>query len=249
MRALEAAETLAVWERAGTAPPVRRPTALLAAARAAGALAGVSDDELDALPIGQRDALLLRLYAATFSDRLEGLTHCPECGTAVELTASCATLLAEQARAEPPAPVTAQGYTVRWRLPHSGDLAAIAGAADADDGAGLLLTRCVLEARNGVGPVTAADLPAPVRVKVASAMASADPLAEVLFTLDCPQCTAKWESQLEVGVFVWARLRDRADRLLREVDALARAYGWSETEILTLSTQRRAAYLRLVADG
>jgi hypothetical protein len=241
MRALEAAEALAVWERIGVKPTVDRPVALLAAV-------GGSDsrDELAALPIGQRDALLLRLYAATFSDRLDGLAHCPECGTAVELTASCATLLAEQARAAPPAPVRAGGYTVTWRLPNTADLAAVTSTVD---GAAVLLSRCVLEARNGTGPVDAAGLPAPVREAVAAAMAAADPLAEVVFTLDCPQCSARWDTQLEVDTFVWARLRSHADRLLREVDALARAYGWSEAQILGLSPQRRAAYLRLVADG
>jgi hypothetical protein len=242
MRALEAAETLAVWERAGAAPPPFRPTVLLSAYSSA--------DDVAALPIGQRDAMLLRLYAATFSDRLDGLAECPECGTAVELSASCATLLAEQARAVPPAPIEAHGYTVTWRLPDSADLAAVvASTMDSEDGAGVLLSRCVLEARNGTGPVPAADLPGPVRDAVAGAMAAADPLAEVVFTLDCPECTARWETQLEVDAFVWAKLRGHADRLLREVDALARAYGWSEAEILDLSPERRAAYLRLVADG
>lgn len=249
MRALEAAETLTVWERAGAAPPAQRPTALLAAARAVGVFLGVPVGDVAALPIGQRDALLLRLYAATFADRLDGLTHCPACGTAVELTTSCETLLAEQARAESPAPVSADGYTVHWRPPAGEDLIAVAGAADATAGAALLLARCVLEARNGTGPVRAADLPAPVRERVAEAMAAADPLAEVVFTLDCPQCSERWESQLDVGAFVWTRLRGHADRLLREVDLLARAYGWPEAEILELSAPRRAAYLRLVTDG
>ena len=245
MRALEAAETLAVWERAGAAPPLFRPTVLLAAADP-----GTSSEELAALPIGQRDARLLRLYAATFSDRLDGLAQCPECATAVELTASCATLLAEQARAASPAPVETHGYTVTWRLPDSIDLAAVAAAgADTDGGAGVLLSRCVLDARNGTGPVPASDLPEPVRDAVAAAMAAADPLGEVVFTLDCPQCSCQWETQLEVDAFVWAKLRVRADRLLREVDTLARMYGWSETEILDLSVERRAAYLKLVGDG
>jgi hypothetical protein len=241
MRALEAAEALAVWERVGATPTVDRPVALLAAVGASD-----SPDELAALPIGQRDARLLRLYAAMFTDRLDGLAYCPECGTAVELTASCATLLAEQARAVPPAPVRTDGYTVTWRLPNTADLATVTSTVD---GAAVLLSRCVLEARNGTGPVDAADLPTPVREAVAAAMTAADPLAEIVFTMDCPQCSARWDTQLEVDSFVWARLSGHADRLLREVDALARAYGWSEAEVFGLSAQRRAAYLRLVADG
>ncbi|HZN19360.1 MAG TPA: hypothetical protein VFB84_14465 [Micromonosporaceae bacterium] len=264
MRALAAAETLAVWEQAHTAPPELRPAALLAAAYAAGAFgllavdtpeaavdAEAAMDAPETLPVGRRDALLLRLYAAMFADRLDGLSRCPQCATTVELAASCAVLLAAAppdpgARVEP---VVHAGHTVRWRLPDTRDLVAIGGCADPADGADLLLDRCVVEAGTAHGPVVPADLPAGVRAAVAQAMAAADPLAEVTFALDCPQCSARWESPLDVGEFVWARLRARADQLMREVDALARAYGWPEAEILGLSADRRAAYLRLVADG
>ncbi|HET8683133.1 MAG TPA: hypothetical protein VFM54_14870 [Micromonosporaceae bacterium] len=251
MRALEAAETLAVWERAHAAPPVLRPVALLAAAGALGAFTPLPTEVPETLPVGQRDALLLRLHAATFSDRLDGLSRCPQCATAVELTTSCAALLAAAPpdRDPPTEPVVHAGHTVRWRLPDTRDLAALGGCADPAEGADVLLDRCVVEARNGHGPVAAADLPAGVRAAVAQAMAAADPLAEVTFALDCPQCSTHWESPLDVGEFVWARLRARADQLMREVDALARAYGWPEAEILGLSAGRRAAYLRLVADG
>ncbi len=38
----------------------------------------------------------------------------------------------------------------------------------------------------------------------------------------------------------------RAERLLREVHTLARAYGWSEGAILELGSARRERYLELV---
>jgi hypothetical protein len=38
-----------------------------------------------------------------------------------------------------------------------------------------------------------------------------------------------------------------ARRLLREVDALARVYGWSEAAILALPATRRQAYLEIVS--
>jgi hypothetical protein len=36
---------------------------------------------------------------------------------------------------------------------------------------------------------------------------------------------------------------------LLDVDALARAYGWSEPQVLALSATRRAAYLQLIGGG
>jgi len=44
-------------------------------------------------------------------------------------------------------------------------------------------------------------------------------------------------------------VRARAQRLLREVDALAHVYGWTESEVLALGERRRAAYLALTQEG
>jgi hypothetical protein len=51
----------------------------------------------------------------------------------------------------------------------------------------------------------------------------------------------------DIGEFFWTEIAVQAQRLLREIDALARAYGWTEREILSLPGQRRQAYLELVA--
>jgi hypothetical protein len=45
---------------------------------------------------------------------------------------------------------------------------------------------------------------------------------------------------------LWMRLQLAAERLLLDVDALARAYGWSEAQVLALPPLRRAAYLQMV---
>jgi hypothetical protein len=76
-------------------------------------------------------------------------------------------------------------------------------------------------------------------------MAEADPLAEVLVDHSCSACGGAFTADLDVGSFVWAELQARARRLMKEVDLLARAYGWTETEVLALSERRRAAYLEL----
>jgi hypothetical protein len=226
-----AAETLAVWER-GTA-------ALFDAA-------GVADPAL--LPLGGRDAALLRLYAATFGDRIDGVARCPSCATTVELTLSCDDLLAGAAGA-PVRPLELDGYAVSWRLPTAADLAALAGCGDAAAAGAALLGRCVTAAERAGTPVAPDALPDDVRDAVGAAMAAADPLAEILLDLGCPQCAHRWASPLDVAEFVRRRYEAAAHRLLREVHLLARAYGWTEPEVLALSPARRAAYLRLVAGG
>jgi hypothetical protein len=78
-------------------------------------------------------------------------------------------------------------------------------------------------------------------------MATADPAAEVLLNLQCPLCTHSWQAFFDIAAFFWTEISAHARRLLHEVDALARIYGWDEAEILGLSPTRRQAYLELIA--
>ena len=68
------------------------------------------------------------------------------------------------------------------------------------------------------------------RAAVTAAIAEADPLAEVLVGLTCPACDRAFSADVDVAEFAWRALRDAGRRLLGEVDALARAYGWTEHE-------------------
>ena len=64
----------------------------------------------------------------------------------------------------------------------------------------------------------------------------------------CPACRTEFAVDLDIAGFVWAELRARAQRLLREVHVLALAYGWTEDEVLALGERRRAAYLELTEE-
>jgi hypothetical protein len=239
--ALSAVDGLRLWEEAGGLPPARRALAL-----ARVAAPGLAEPELAALPVGRRDALLLSLRAATFGDQLTGYVPCPECGTAVESTASCAGLIAAGYRAPEPEPLTHNGYVLVWRRPTAGDLAAAGEAADPDTALRVLLERCVRSAIGPDGGVAPVDLPAGVRVALGERMLECDPLAEVLFALHCNDCGARWESLFDICGYLWAELVARAWRLLADVHTLASAYGWTEAQTLSLSEPRRQAYLRMV---
>src|SRR5262249_55645931 len=63
--------------------------------------------------------------------------------------------------------------------------------------------------------------------------------------LRAPACGHGWQADLDVGAFVLAEVDAHAARLLGEVHGLAHAYGWSEADILALSTARRRRYLEL----
>jgi hypothetical protein len=77
-------------------------------------------------------------------------------------------------------------------------------------------------------------------------MAEQDPLAEVLLDLHCPECGHQWQMVFDIVSYFWSELSVRARRLLYDVHALAQAYGWRESDILSMSDTRRQFYLGMV---
>lgn len=228
---LSAAATLDLWQAVEGSDPIGRALALAAAP-------GRAPDEVARLPLGRRDALLLELHAALAGPVLEATARCPACDEHAEFAVHAAELLERGAAGTTPVPVEVAGLVLAWRSPDSRDVAEAAATGDAAAAERVLLERCVTSA-------SGLDLPPEARESLARAMAEADPLAEVLVEVACPGCGQGFVADLDVAGFVWAELRTRARRLLREVDVLARAYGWSEADVLALDDRRRAAYLEL----
>ena len=242
MRPLSASDLLRVWEVGEDRHPLDRALTLLAAA-----CPELTWDELAALSIGQRDARLLTLREQTSGPRLSGFVECPRCAEHLEFDVAVADLrVAEDPdMGEEAWELVTGGLALRFRLPNSRDLAAALGCQDPTAARGPLVQRCVLEAsRDGV-PVAASELPADVIVGLARRMSECDPQAEVLLDLRCPTCDHRWQALFDIVAFFWIELAAQAKRLLREVHILARAYGWSEADVLDMSARRRQFYLEM----
>lgn len=247
---LRAEATLRLWEAAFGQPPWTRDELLL---RAAGA-------QSTPRTLGARNAALMRLHASWFGARLELLSTCAHCGTTIEFAADCEALAPQLDGAPPAAPqaLDLDGHRIEFRVPdvEAVVLASTAGpqpttgfdpGLDPDpDFAERLWSVCVLSAARDGQPCRTADLPEPVRRAVTERMEALDPGASISFALDCPGCAARWQAPFDIGLALWRKLQEQAERLLIDVDTLARAYGWAQHEVLALSPLRRAAYLQLV---
>ena len=243
MHALSAADTMNLWERARGLRRAERAVAMLSAA-----LPERTPEELAHLPLGQRDALLLELRVATFGSELDCFTVCPVCGEKLEFSASCLELGGEPSGAAGSQPVRVEksGFSLTWRPPNSLDAAAISSCENTEEARRTLLSRCVLGARGPDGAVEAEELPASVQTVLVETAGECDPQAEIMIDMSCPACGQSWQSLFDIVQFLWTEIRSRARSLLLEVDALARAYGWREADILALSDAKRAVYLEMV---
>ncbi|SOB86215.1 hypothetical protein [Streptomyces sp. 1331.2] len=209
-------------------------------------------EELRALSVGDRNALLLALVASTYGSLVEWVLDCPSCGERLDAAVDLVELLGDAAHA-PAAPRPPAGLPA-FRLPTGADLEALAellpavpgpavGDPAADDPAEqarrLLLDRCVT-AWHTVDEATVAA--------VETTMAATDPLADIELLLSCAACAAPVPAVLDPAAELAARLTPHR-RLMTDVHALALAYGWTEPEVLALPAPRRAGYLTLIADG
>lgn len=195
--------------------------------------------------VGRTDTALLQLRSATFGPVLACVTDCPACGEALEFDVDAAALMLP-APAGQPSHLSAFGAEVDFRLPTYEDLAAIAGTPDLRAAEAALLGRLVLAATLHGQPVAPSSLPPEAIEAVDTAMAEADPQAGLELDLACAECGARWPAVFDIAAFFRAELAAEARRLLGEVHVLARAYGWSERDILALHPGRRQAYLDLV---
>ncbi len=242
MRALSALELLAVWELGLAQGPVQWALTLL------GAACDARPDALAGLTIGQRDACLLTLREWTFGPRMSGVVTCPGCGQRLELTFDVAEVRADApVQAERAVSLIKDGYDVQFRPPESGDLDALDGEFDPARNRQLLLERCLLAAHHDDEPVSADRLPAGVVDAVAEGMAQADPQADVELVVSCSACGHPWRAVFDIVSFFWSETDAWAGRVLREVHALASAYGWPERDILALNPRRRQLYLEMVS--
>ncbi len=253
MHSLSARGLLHVWEVALQQHPVDRALTILAMA-----LPEMPRDELLALSVGQRDAHLLAVRERTLGSQIAGFTECSACQERLEFVFDVADIRVVPQTEEgmrgtmncaPTSQVhelTIEEYDLRFRLPNSVDLAQIVRCGDVIAARDLLVQRCVLQASQDGVEVAVVALPETVMAILVESMKQYDPQAEVRLNLDCPACGQSWSVMFDIVSFFWNEICVQAKRLLREVHTLARAYGWREADILSMSAARRQFYLEMV---
>jgi hypothetical protein len=231
MRPLTQVDYLALWESGRTLHPIDQ--GLLAVKTA---FPETRDESVADWPLGRRNRALAELHCTCFGPVLSGWTSCAKCGEKLEFNVDEHALLGTGATE---AEAVAIGERM-FRLPTSRDLARIAELEDAGVAAKTLLDLCMV---SGSESATWSD---EEMEAAGERLAEADPLAEVRLDFKCPVCSETFAESLDLAEFVWSEFETQAKRLLLDVHLLARAYGWSEAEVLALSVVRRKFYLGMV---
>lgn len=232
-------QLLEIWEQGYARMPSEQAFVLLAANEP-----NAQPEDLLSLSVGQRDLKLLRLRQQLFGNETVLVSHCSGCSEQIEISISIDELVLKQSTGNQPLCTVRDSWRVGFRVPSAGDLVAIQRLAP-DARRAALLNRCIskIEHEEKKCSVNASDLPANVVKSVVDAMADADPQANIEFQLKCNECGHGWTSGFDIVSFLWREINDWAQKLLLQIHSLAKAYGWTQDEVLKLSRWRRQVYL------
>jgi hypothetical protein len=169
------------------------------------------------------------------SEPVETVLACDACGTPIEVPVVVDDLLSRPATTTPPgnAPNAAG---LRATIPMVYDVAA--AAAREADAASVLARACGVDA-----------LTRPERQRVLQALDEAHPLLAPSVVIECPTCGHGSEAAIDAVDLAWAVVAEQASALLDDVVVLARAYGWSEAEVMAVPGDRRALYRRAAEEA
>ena len=227
MQRLSAEKILAVWEAGRPQHALDRALTILAAASPEASREALAD-----LSIGERDARLLQLRTLVLGPRAEGFAECPRCAERVEFPLDTAAFTPRPEGRLPRVQtlcdeIEMNGSTVRFRLPTSRDLAEVVAAPDSSQGLRRLVASCVFTPNElptlpdeSCRKPSAAPCSKPIRRRKSCSVL---PVPLAAMSGNCFSISRN---------FSGPRLPRRRSASCARSTLLARAYGWTEREIL-----------------
>jgi hypothetical protein len=197
------------------------------------------------MSIGQRDFRLLRLREWAFGPQIAACAVCRSCGRQLELSFHVADLYGNEESGPAQVALSIGGYELLFRPLNSLDLMACLDA-EAPEMARTMFTRCLISASSGEAAIPADQVPDEIAGNAMEQVTSADPQADLEIVVSCDACHATTRENFDIISFFWSEIDAWAHRMLREIHVLASAYGWKESDVLSLSRLRRQFYLEMV---
>ena len=198
-------------------------------ARRAALLCTAGGGDASRLSIGDVDRAIWDWLRANFDGPLDAVMTCTACGESVEFTIPDDFSLPAPSAGTRRLRVAFGGSEYTLRLPRL------------DDFQGGVLSR---DALSEGAPWSEPAFEAAAQ----SALLKADPGLQVEMKLECAACGSVQVLPLDVAGFAWARVEQAARRVVREVAKLARLFGWSEAELTSMTSARRAIWLAEIGE-
>lgn len=244
MRPITPTELLTIWEQGINQTLMQKTLHLLSLA-----CPYMDYNTIAKLNIGERDARLLQLREWMFGSRLNNMVDCPKCSERCEWETDIKDIClqsVQQHESIKELSLEVDKFSISFRLPNSGDIAAVIADKSGQSDPRKLLENCILKIQRNGENCEVNDMPDKVLRALNRRIEKEDPQADIRMIVNCPNCSHKWEAQFDIVSYFWTEINRWAKRILQDVYILARAFGWSEHEILNMNPVRRQLYLEMV---
>lgn len=220
---------LDLWENGACDHPLDRALGLIALIEGE-----VPLEELAALPIAERDARLFSVTETIFGPLLTLSATCTVCAAQTDLTFSVSDIKMLDTPERFSGVFHHEGRDYPYRMPNSRDMANALRAPDPQRT--LLLSLLNL-----------AQADRALIAKFDATLEEQSGLETLSLGFDCAECKAGQDAPFDILDYLWSRIVAEARRLIWDVHLLARSYGWTSDEILSLSRLRRAEHVAMVS--
>ena len=209
----------------------------------------LSADQILDLPVGYRDSRLIELRHQLFGSNIVSTANCSACTARLELSFDLEPMIALSKN------YTLAPFVFSWdsdqlqmRCPSTRDvLASLSQSSTLNTDSNTisrLLKSCVADDSMKLLDVDWNDTK--LQQALIEKIELHDPLGLIEFQMTCSECHHTFGTTFDIGRFLWSELDAWCQRLLGEIHTLARTYGWTEAEILSLGAWRRQVYLNMV---
>jgi hypothetical protein len=161
---------------------------------------------VEALSIGDRDYLLLRMRQLDLGDTVHQVARCPSCAQKVDVDFAISELpLRHAPQPQPAYAVEAGGRKLQVRLPNGADQAALEALPSANPAVAnsVLFARVVLDV-NGEGPPSEEDVrgwPIAMRAELIAWLETNAPGPDLFIDIACPYCRADMSYSFDLDAF------------------------------------------------
>ena len=235
MSTLSEQDLLAIWEQGRRRSRTERAILLLSIAHSV-----TNTNEVLNWSIGYRDTQLFLLRVQFFGDVFINQVNCPSCNEKLEW---------EMTLRDFPLPIDPvpdlsihtfeyNEYRIKFRMPSTLDVI----KADSKE----IFHTCIKTVEREGDAVDLSELSNECIEALGEEMERLEPIANLSFSLNCPACSHQWNSHFDIISYFWVEIDNWAQHLLKEIVALAKAFGWTEDQILRLSSHRRQLYLEMI---
>ncbi len=200
--------------------------------------ATIGPGQASALTASDRDRLLAALFQSEYGPRIDCTLRCENCGEPFDIDFQLPDLMASLGFNDQngAGDIYENGMLRlddgrRLRMPRGDDELAVQGLP-ADAAAAMLLERCLID-----GTAAAAHEPS-----ILEALERAAPIIDADLDAVCPECGTPAQAHFDLQHYFLTTIVQEAPGRIAEIHLLARTYGWSLNEILSLRRRRRRAF-------